>query len=125
MKNAIAAFAFLPCVLTACAPFAPSRVNESMYVSVSSKAYEPKTFTDMENCVYFAFFDNRFGDFQVRREDTHTGKRINMQSGTYDLLSADVTKGGKVEILKYWSAPSVPWVQRLITQTEACAAKHS
>lgn len=125
MKKSLAVLACLPCVLTACANVLPSRVNESMYTSVSSKSFEPKSFAEMERCVYFAFFDNRFSDLYVRREEIRTGKRINMQGGTQELVSADVTKDGKVEVFKYLSAPSFPWVKRVIAQTELCAAENS
>ena len=76
----------------------------------------------MEKCVYFAFFDNRFGEFQVRREETHTGKRVNMVAGTYDLVSADVEADGSLKIFKYYSAPSFPWVKRVIASSLDCAS---
>lgn len=110
--------------LSACAFAAPSRVNESFYREIGSATYSPRKTADMEKCVYFAFFDNRFGELQARREETRTGKRVNMQAGTYDLVSADINNDGTFKIFKYYSTLSAPWVKRVVAGSLECASRN-
>ena len=48
-----------------------------------------------------------------------------MQGGTYDLVSADIERDGTFKIFKYHSAPSVPWVQRVVADSLECATRYA
>ncbi|MEI6797603.1 MAG: hypothetical protein WCO04_00110 [Pseudomonadota bacterium] len=112
-------------LLSACAFAAPSRVNQSFYTELGTNSFSPKNLSEMEQCVYFAFFDNRLGEFQVRREETRTGKRVNMTAGSYDLVSADINTDGSFQIFKYYSALTVPWVKRVVSASDDCARQNT